>query len=363
MKCLLLLLSACLAFGSLTAETFPVPVGEFAPRSYIAQQPIDQIVIDGILNEASWQAAVWSEDFVDIEGDLKPAPFQRTRIKMLWDSSGLYFAAEMQESQIWAKLTQRDAVIFHDNDFEIFIDPDGDTHDYYELEINALGTLWDLLLIKPYRDRQQVAVNSWDIRSIEYAIGIEGTLNNPADTDSLWRVEMKIPMSVLAELANMPIPPNAGDYWRINFSRVHWDTVIENGDYVKIAGKPEYNWVWSPQGLIAMHYPERWGYLFFCAQPVDSPLPSGTYPIPPREQVREALRQIYYLHKQYFMDHGHYARNLRNLRVQPIVWNGKRLKLRYQRTDTGYLISSPAAPDLPAYFIREDGLLWSPRAN
>ena len=48
--------------------------------------------------------------------------------------------------------TQHDAVIFHNNDFEVFIDPDGDTHNYYELEINALNTVWDLFITKPYRE-------------------------------------------------------------------------------------------------------------------------------------------------------------------------------------------------------------------
>ena len=59
-------------------------------------------------------------------------------------------------------MTERDSVIFRDNDFEVFIDPDGDTHAYYELEINALGTVWDLLLLKPYRDGGP-AINGWDI--------------------------------------------------------------------------------------------------------------------------------------------------------------------------------------------------------
>ena len=49
-------------------------------------------------------------------------------------------------------LTEHDSVIFQDNDFEVFIDPDGDNHNYYEIEINALNTEWDLRLPKPYRD-------------------------------------------------------------------------------------------------------------------------------------------------------------------------------------------------------------------
>lgn len=34
---------------------------------------------------------------------------------------------------------------------QIFIDPDANNHLYFEIEINALGTVWDLLLMRPYR--------------------------------------------------------------------------------------------------------------------------------------------------------------------------------------------------------------------
>jgi len=71
---------------------------------------------------------------------------------MLWDDTYFYVAAQLEEPDVWATLTQRDTVIFYDNDFEVFIDPDGDTHNYYELEVNAFGTLWDLMLLTPYRD-------------------------------------------------------------------------------------------------------------------------------------------------------------------------------------------------------------------
>ena len=73
---------------------------------------------------------------LDIEGDAKPEPRYRTRAKMLWDDAFLYVAAELEEPHVWATLRQRDTVIFMDNDFEIFIDPDGDTYAYYEIEVN-----------------------------------------------------------------------------------------------------------------------------------------------------------------------------------------------------------------------------------
>lgn len=359
MKRVLVLIMLLSIYGLAVAQDiFPVPVGEFAPLSYTAYQPSYPIIIDGKLDDEAWQKAEFTEDFVDIEGNLKPKPFHRTRVKMLWDEDWLYIGAQLMEPHIWAKLTKRDAVIFHDNDFEVFIDPDGDTHDYYELEINALGTLWDLFLIKPYRDRHQVAINAWDIREIEYAIHIDGTLNDPSDIDRAWYVEMKIPMEVLKECAHKPVPPPEGDYWRINFSRVHWDTEVIGGRYHKIEGKPEYNWVWSPQGLIAMHYPERWGFLFFSHKKVGEE--SVDYRVPLKEYAKEHLRQVYYRQKQYHLDNGLYAKSLRGLKAKPFSHQGKKYPLKYtlEGGRQRYTISLGGRDGLPKLFIREDGMTW-----
>ncbi|MCB5252822.1 MAG: carbohydrate-binding family 9-like protein [Candidatus Cloacimonadaceae bacterium] len=356
----LIIITLCLAWMLPIAarEIFPVPKGDFAPRTYTALRPCSPIIIDGRLDDESWQKTPFTEDFVDIEGEPRPKPFLQTRVKMLWDDEALYIGAEMIDPHIWGKLTQRDAVIFHDNDFEVFIDPDGDTHDYYELEINALGTVWDLFLIKPYRDRQQVAVNAWDIRELEYAVHIEGSLNDPSDTDQAWYIEMKIPMQTLQECAHKEIPPPEGDYWRVNFSRVHWITIVQDGIYHKVPTRPEYNWVWSPQGLIAMHYPERWGYLFFSHAKAGSDYVQAK--IPEIETAKEYLRQLYYKQKQYEMDHGKYARNLRQLRAKKLRYRGRKVPLKIERTSQSYIITLGPTKDLPRMCIREDGLLWLP---
>ena len=74
---------------------------------------------------------------------------------MLWDKENLYIYAELEEPDLWGTLRQHDTVIYDDNDFEIFINPNNDTHNYFELEINALGTEMDLFLPKPYRNGGQ----------------------------------------------------------------------------------------------------------------------------------------------------------------------------------------------------------------
>jgi len=135
--------------------------------------------LDGKLNKAPWTECAWSDDFVDIEGDKRPKPRFRTRMKMFWAEDGLYIGAEMEEPQLWATLTKRDSVIFHDNDFEVFIDPDSDGYAYSELEINQFNTQWDLLLIRPYREQGR-GVDGWDIKGLRSAVHLDGKINDPS---------------------------------------------------------------------------------------------------------------------------------------------------------------------------------------
>ncbi|UCH83321.1 MAG: carbohydrate-binding family 9-like protein [Candidatus Latescibacterota bacterium] len=291
----------------------PVPQIEWNPKTYVCYQSPEPIVIDGQIDDPAWANAEWTDDFVDIEGPSKPDPTFRTRVKMLWDASYFYVAAELEEPHVWATLTQRDTVIFYDNDFEVFIDPNGDTHEYFELEINAFGTEWDLLLEKPYRDGGP-AVHEWNIDSLKTAVHIDGTINHPFDTDNGWTVEIAFPWWALAEYAHTGSPPIPGDQWRVNFSRVQWQTEPTESEYVKIVDPdtgepfPEDNWVWSPQGLINMHYPEMWGYVQFSGAAV------GTVIEPFRRQPHEdagwALREIYYAQHNWRAEYGGYIGNI-----------------------------------------------------
>lgn len=235
------------------------------PRHCILIKTNQPIIIDGKADEVAWQKAPFTASFIDIEG--KKIPKFDTQAKMLWDDRFLYIFAHLQEPHIWGSLVQRDTVIFYNNDFEVFIDPSGTTKNYGEIEINALGTVWDLLLDKPYRVGGK-ANNHWHLDSLKSAVFIDGTLNKPGDHDKGWSVELAVPLSALIELKSKPRHrPREGELWRLNFSRVEWDFDLIDGQYrrKKLAGKflPEYNWVWSNQQVVDMHQPEKWGFVQF----------------------------------------------------------------------------------------------------
>lgn len=258
-------------------------------------------MIDG--DPSDWESASWTELFVDIEGDAKPPPRLKTRAKMGWDEHCLYVAAELEEPNVWGTLTARDSVLHHQNNFEVFIDPDADGARYHELQVNALNTVFDLLLVRRYRDGGPARID-WNMPGVRTAVHVDGTVNDPSDVDRGWSVEIAIPWKDLtarggASTADVPCPPEVGDQWRVNFSRVEWRLETVEGVSHKVeakAGEPrirESNWVWSPQRVIDMHEPVFWGIVEFAdkptAEPVDKP---AEVVIDDETRVRWLLRAV-----------------------------------------------------------------------
>lgn len=283
------------------------------PKGYIAYRAVGEMVIDGKADEADWLAAFWTDDFIDIQGDHMPKPRFRTRVKMLWDDDYCYFFCQMDEPHVWGDITDRDAVIFYNNDFEIFMKPYSYAPQYGELEVNCLNTVWDLLLMDAYREGGPVVYN-WDIKGLQSAVHIDGTVNDPSDTDQGWSVEIAIPWSAMRELKFNRKPEETPAPWRINFSRVQWQHEIVDGKYQKKKndkGKliSEDNWVWSPQGAINMHQPETWGIVQFSRKATGT----DTLVREENEGIILALYHLYRKQKGYFKKHGEYQWNLYEL--------------------------------------------------
>ena len=240
------------------------------PRSYEAPRTATPPTIDGRLTDPAWADAPSTGPFIDIRGEDHPAPTWETHAMMLWDDTHLYIGAWLEEPHLWGTLTERDAIIYHDHDFEVFLDPDGDGEAYFEIEINALGTEFDLFLDRPYNQGGQADI-PWDLEGLRTAVFADGTINDNSDTDRGWGVEMAIPWSglVSADGSVVTPAPSAGDAWRVNFSRVQWPLHhLDDGGYERAAEvsfevHEEDNWVWSPQGEINMHIPEKWGVVHF----------------------------------------------------------------------------------------------------
>jgi hypothetical protein len=326
-------------------------------RSYVAFQCHEKIEIDGKLDDEAWKKANWSEPFADIQGGTFPTPEFDTRMKMMWDQEYLYIGVKMEEPHLWATYEEPESVIFHENDIEVFLDIDGDTHHYYEWEINALGTLWDLMLTKPYKNGGK-PINGWNINGFKYEVYLSGSLNDPSDTDEYWSVEMAIPWKALSQSGPSYRAPKDGEQWRINFSRVQWQLEVENGTYKKVinpkTGKPypEDNWVWSPMGVINMHLPERWGIVEFSELLVGEENFEATPH--PDESVKDGLRALYEAQKEFWKENGKYAENMGELGIAPSIKD-----VFFEVSKTRFKISAPSVSENEKrWYIIEDSRVW-----
>jgi hypothetical protein len=299
------------AFGA--TVTSPHDEGLFEmPRHYICYRANGPIRVDGELEEPSWETAPWTEEFVDTEGEKGPRPRLRTRVKMLWDDKGLYVGAKLEEPHVWATLTAENSHVYNNNDFEVFIDPDSDNQEYLEFEINALNTVWNLFLQRPYRNG-----GPWMVRGIDgqqSGVHVDGTLNDATDIDEGWSLEVAFPWTAFP-IPHSPLPvprsafPQDGDQWRVNLSRVEWETVVEKGRYQKASEFRSEHWAWSPQGVVDMHRPERWGYVQFST----AAAPPADFQPDPTIPARNLLMRVYYAQEIYCGEQGRYAEDLREL--------------------------------------------------
>ena len=257
---------------------------------YTCYRTPSPITIDGDLNKTAWQRANKSPRFVDmISGALG---FFDTHAAALWDDEALYVAFWVEEPFVEAKLTQRDATIFQENDVEVFIDG-GDC--YYEFEINALNTIYEVFFIwkdaygkfderefdvhsrQAYtfggnHDRDALtfwrgthprglrwAFTDWDFPGVRTAVQVNGTLNDSSDIDKGWTVEIAFPWAGMTHLAGgRSLPPQDGDTWRIFFGRFGklavGNTIVGNA------------MSWDRIGDNDNHLPERFTHVSFSAQ-------------------------------------------------------------------------------------------------
>lgn len=334
-------------------ETPRIPI---TPPVYYCPRAKGALELDGDIRKNFWEDVPFTEPFMDISGPEFPTPRFRTRAKLCWDDRNLYIGALLEGPEIWAAIRKRDSVMYYDNDFEVFLDPNSSTHNYMELEMNALNSQWDLMLTRPYRDGGR-SVTGWDMKGVETAVHIEGRLNDPNADNRFWSVEIKIPFASVMETyekeENPPelercypcrTSPREGEFWRVNFSRVQWRV---DGQYRKLTGAdgkplPEDNWVWAPTGLIDIHCPEFWGFVFFTRD-------GEAYPIPEPEKRKLDLRTLYYAEYRYYAAHGCFTADPALLDCPPLPY-----PVRISAGVETFELSCSS----PAVFLRGDGYTY-----
>ena len=247
----------------------------------------------------------------------------------------------------------------------MFIDPDGDGLHYYEFEINAFNTVWDLLMLRPYRDSVSQLPHylfNWNLEDWKTGVNTQGSINDPSDKDQGWTVEMAIPWEALKELANPKRTPKDGEYWRVNFSRVDWHMDIKDGAYQKQKqpgtnkNKPEENWVWSPQGRISMHQPETYGYVLFSEEKVGTK--TVDFPELKEEAIKWALYQLFHQQHQYLQKYRRFTSDKNKLSIPDPGIDNYEFKPVLFTTPSSFEILVPSSQRGIYWRINEEGKVW-----
>ena len=231
---------------------------QLPPATVAAKKTTDKIVIDGKLDEQTWQQAQRLPiEFIHNTGTKTTAGgFGR----MAWDDDSFYIAFELTDTDIQAQGDTRDNCnINPPNDVvEVFIDINNDDEHFIELHLNALNGFNDIFIVRPRKESplynrspyHLFFLNGWNLADYQTAVQVSGTANNAQDQDKGWTAEIRLPFKSLM----MPAGQQAakpGDVWRVQL-------VDQNG------GAKDRYLEWSPNYEAWFHHAiSNWGRVEF----------------------------------------------------------------------------------------------------
>jgi hypothetical protein len=164
-------------------------------------------------------------------------PRQRGFVRMAHDGHEWRVLFHCEDRDPWATLTERDAPLYNEETVEIFFDPAGDLEGYFEIEVNPLGAVLDLVFRRSRSGYK--GDRAWDCEGLRVAVKMG---------PETWTTEIAVPF---ASVTAMPFPRQ----WRVNFCRI--DRPSRDGSL------PRELTAWSPPRRDSFHTPERFGVVKF----------------------------------------------------------------------------------------------------
>ncbi|MCI0461335.1 MAG: carbohydrate-binding family 9-like protein [Gemmataceae bacterium] len=195
--------------------------GPPAVRKAECRPAVGRITVDGVLDEAAWGKAQLLTDFSAYW--LKRKAKTATKARLLWDDQNLYFAAEMEDADLYADVKEHNGMCWLNDVFELFFKPSADKLAYYEFQVNALNTQLEMFL--PSRGAGGYLRFARPGRmGMVSAVQLRGTLNKWEDKDEGWTVEGRIPWSAFKATGGRP---KAGDVWRFALCRYDYSVAFD----------------------------------------------------------------------------------------------------------------------------------------
>jgi hypothetical protein len=178
------------------------------------------IRIGGRIDDAPWQKAQVMREFA-VFWQKRPAK-TATTARLLWDDRFLYFAADMEDSDLYADVREANGMTWTNDVFELFFKPAATDRKYYEFQVNAAGTQLELFF--PSRGSGGYQRFKDQRLGMQSAVVLQGTLNRWQDKDIGWTVEGRIPWTAFEPSGGKPSP---GAKWRFALCRYDYSAAFE----------------------------------------------------------------------------------------------------------------------------------------
>jgi hypothetical protein len=159
-----------------------------------------------------------------------------TEVRLGWSGDFLHGLYQCQDPNPWATKTTRDDALWEEEVVEIFLDPFGDSLCYFEIEINPLNTVTDLIIRR-----------TWTGLRKDFNWKCEGLVTACGTLAYGWVAAFQIPFASLGDCH-----PTRSSVWRVNFSRID-----------RPKDQPLELSAWSPTLVRSFHVPRRFGVLRF----------------------------------------------------------------------------------------------------
>ena len=214
--------------AALLEDSWPAQPAEIAKLSLIGDQA-----------RARMRALAADEGSQDLS---RAEPNQATSVKLAYTKEALYLSFlchEEQMDRLVSNCKQRDGAVYADDAIELFVKPNPNAPDYYQIASNSLAVLADLHWHQVDVVKRQKQ-GDWDP-----PIGVVSKRLQKG-----WRVALEIPFKVFG----LETAPNDGAFWYMNIGREQQPT-----PGVELSS-------WAPVQT-SFHEVIRWGKMFFSQIP------------------------------------------------------------------------------------------------
>ncbi|HNW58136.1 MAG TPA: carbohydrate-binding family 9-like protein [bacterium] len=206
--------------------------------------------LTGTLEDPLWKDAAAVHLVEAISG--QPGRFF-TLLRAAWSEAALHIAFDCQDDYVWGDILEHDGPIYEQECVEIFINPSGCAHQYFEINVSPKNVVFDACILNHRTEEQPDApftgLPGWEAEGLRTAVALRGLPDRPGMAAG-WSAEYVIPFAALCGAPHQP--PHPGDLWRVNFYRID-------------SPQPGHQelFAWSPVLLGTFHRPWRFGYLRF----------------------------------------------------------------------------------------------------